>query len=300
MSLTVPSKAAGLPRRLRRAVTVATMSAVIIALPACSHVSGGRQADPAPSGSDCTVDKLPLKNHDRLTVGTDHPAYPPWFDDDNPNNGKGFESRVAYEVAHRLGFKKNQVNWVKSSFNQTIGPGEKMFDIALGQVSITKKRRNNVDLSQPYYSGPQAVITTEGDKISGIDSLAELRGAKLGAQADSTSYSAITTTVKPKVSPAKFDNAKKAIKALEKRRIDGLVVDLPTATEMTSGQVKDGLMVGKLPPAGDDRDSFGIVLDHGSKLTPCVNQVLKKMGSDGTLERLQDRSLPTAKATELT
>lgn len=272
----------------------------MLAASACSHVSGGRQADPAPSGSDCTVDKLPLKNDDHLTVGTDQPAYPPWFHDDNPNDGKGFEAGVAYEIAHRLGFKKSQVDWVKSSFNQTIGPGEKMFDIALGQISITKKRRENVDLSEPYYSGPQAVITTEGNKISGVDSLADLRGAKLGAQADSTSYSAITDTVKPKATPSKFDNAKQATKALEKRRIDGLVVDLPTATEMTSGQVEDGLMVGKLPASGDEQDSFGVVLDHGSKLTPCVNQTVKKMGSDGTLEKLQDRWLPTPKAPELT
>ncbi len=277
----------------------AAVTALIAAVSACSGVSGGPQAHPAPSGKNCTVDKLPLKNRGRLTVGTDQPAYPPWFKDNNPNNGKGFESGVIYQVAHRLGFDKGQVDWVKSSFNHTIGSGEKAFDIAVGQVSITKHRRHNVDLSRPYYTGPQAVITTEGDKISGIDSLTELRGAKLGAQRDSTSYSAITTMVQPHVPPAAFDSNKKAAEALQKRHIDGLVTDLPTAIQMTSGQVADGLLVGKFPPAKGQRDSFGLVLDRGSKLTPCVNQVLQKMGSDGTLESLQQRWLPTSDVPQL-
>ncbi len=288
-----------MPRRLARTVLIAAVIVAIAALSACSSVSGGPQSHPAPSGKDCTVDNLPLKNHHRLTVGTDHPVYPPWFDDNNPNNGKGFESAVVYGVAHRLGFDKSQVDWIKSSFHQTIGPGEKAFDLAVGQVSITKHRRHNVDLSRPYYTGPQAVITTEGDKISGIDSLAELRGAKLGAQRNSTSYSAITTRVKPKVSPKAFDTNKQAAEALQQRHIDGLVTDLPTAIHMTSGQVGDGLLVGKFPPAKGQRDSFGLVLDHGSKLTPCVNQVLKKMGSDGTLEKLQQRWLPASDAPQL-
>lgn len=286
--------------KLRAALAGVVATTVVAGLAACSQDnSGGRQAQPAPSGADCKAAKLPLKNRDRFTVATDQPAYAPWFRDDNPNNGKGFESAVAYRVAHQLGFDKNQVDWVKSDFNDTIGPGEKTFDIAIGQVSISKQRRHNVDLSRPYYTGPQAVITTEGNKISGINSLDELRGAKLGAQRDSTSYSEIKTSVQPKVSPKAFDSNKAATKALEKRRIDGLVADLPTAIEMTSGQVSDGLLVGKLPPASDKRDSLGLVLDHGSKLTPCINQTLKKMGSDGTLEQLQQRWLPTSKAKQL-
>lgn len=294
------SSTTGSPGRTLRRALAAGVAAVLTGVPACSNVSPGPQADPAPSGKDCTVDKLPLKNRDRLTIGTDEPVYPPWFSNDNPNNGKGFESAVAYQVADRLGFDKYQVDWVTSDFNQLISPGEKAFDIAIDQVSITKQRRHDLDVSRAYYTGPQAVITTEGNKISNVNSRAGLREAELGAQRDSTSYSAITTMVKPKTSPKKFDSNKQAAKELKKHHIDGLVTDLPTAIEMTtSKQVPDGLIVGKLPPLKEKRDSFGFVLDHGSKLTPCVNQTLKKMGSDGTLEHLQQRWLPTSSAAQL-
>ena len=39
-----------------------------------------------------------------LTIGTDDPAYGPWFDSNTPSNGKGYESAVAYAVAKQLGY----------------------------------------------------------------------------------------------------------------------------------------------------------------------------------------------------
>jgi polar amino acid transport system substrate-binding protein len=262
---------------------------VVVALSACSHVDGGVQASPAPSGADCTVSKLPLKNAGRFTVATDEPAYPPWFIDDNPNNGKGFESAVVYAVAKDLGFSNDQVDWVQEKFNAAIAPGEKAFDIDIDQVTITAQRRQNVDLSAPYFDTSQAVITLEGGKLAGITTLAELRGAKLGAQADSTSLAAINDLVKPEVPAAVLDSGEDGVKALESKKIDGLVVDLPTAYEMTSGQVDGGILVGRLPEASGKLEQFGMVLTQGSKLTPCINQTINKLRDDGTLANIEGK-----------
>ena len=60
---------------------------------------------------------LPLRNKGKLTVHTDQPAYPPFFIDNDPANGKGFESGVVYAVADKLGFKKEDVDWGYTSFN---------------------------------------------------------------------------------------------------------------------------------------------------------------------------------------
>jgi polar amino acid transport system substrate-binding protein len=237
------------------------------------------------------VAKLPLKNPGRFTVGTDQPAYPPWFSDDNPNNGKGYESAVAYAIAKQLGFAADTVDWVQVPFNSAIAPGEKSFDIDINQISITPQRRQNVDLSVPYYTTSQAVITLEGSKLAGVTTIDELRGAKLGAQADSTSLSAITEQIKPQVPAAALDTNTAAVKALSERRIDGLVVDLPTAIQLTSGQVDGGLMVGRLPSPGSRPETFGVVLDHGSKLTPCIDQTINGLQDDGTLAVLEGRWL---------
>ncbi|QDP98203.1 amino acid ABC transporter substrate-binding protein [Microlunatus elymi] len=279
-------------RRRRVRGLVAGLSGVVLTvLTACSHTDGGLQASPAPSGADCTVAKLPLKNPGRFTVATDEPAYAPWFADDNPNNGKGYESAVLFAVAARLGFKAEDVDWLQVPFNSAIAPGEKSFDVDIDQVTITAQRQQNVDLSAPYYDTSQAVIALEGSKLAGISTLAELRGAKLGAQADSTSLAAINDQVKPEVPAAVLDTNEDGVKALQDKRIDGLVVDLPTAVQMISGQVDGGLMVGRLPDPDGQPEQFGMVLDHGSKLTGCINQSINKLRDDGTLAKLEGKWL---------
>ncbi|HEY9290211.1 MAG TPA: ABC transporter substrate-binding protein [Microlunatus sp.] len=279
------------PRRRPRAVLAGLAGLLLMSATACSHTDGGLQASPAPSGADCTVAKLPLKNPGRFTVATDEPAYEPWFDDDNPNNGKGFESAVTFAVARQLGFSAEQVDWVQVPFNAAIAPGEKTFDVDIDQVTITDQRRQNVDLSAPYYSTSQAVIALEGSKLAGITTVAELRGAKLGAQADSTSLAAINEEVKPEVPTAVLDTNEAGVKDLQEKRIDGLVVDLPTAIQMTSGQVDGGLLVGRLTPADGKLEEFGMVLDRGSKLTGCVNQSINKLRDNGTLAKLEGKWL---------
>ena len=50
-------------------------------------------------------------------VNTDKPAYDPYFSNNDPTNGKGFESAVAYAIADKLGFTKDQVKWTVVPFN---------------------------------------------------------------------------------------------------------------------------------------------------------------------------------------
>ena len=69
-----------------------------------------------------------------LTVGTDSPAYDPWFRNNDPSNGKGYESAVAYAVAKQLGFDPSSVTWVKEPFNKSYAPGAKNFDFDINQI----------------------------------------------------------------------------------------------------------------------------------------------------------------------
>jgi hypothetical protein len=97
-----------------------------------------------------------------LTIGTDSPAYPPWFADDDPSNGEGFESAVAYAVALELGYSAEDVTWTTVAFNSAIQPGPKDFDFDVNQFSITEERARAVDFSSPYYDVRQAVVALAG------------------------------------------------------------------------------------------------------------------------------------------
>ncbi|MBG0566244.1 ABC transporter substrate-binding protein [Actinoplanes aureus] len=282
-------------------VALGGVALLFAAVTACSPVEEDTTAGaPASASSDtCTPSSLATKTPGKLTIGTDNPAYEPWFSENTPSNGKGFEAAVAYQVADRLGFQTANVTWTQVTFNNAIAPGPKAFDIDINQFSITEERKAAVDFSSPYYLVRQTVITTKGSKIAGAKSVAELKNAKLGAQVGTTSYQAVTDLIKPATEPSVFNNNDDAKKALENGTVDGIVVDLPTAFYMTAAELDNGVIVGQLPQVGVP-EQFGIVLDKGSPLTGCVSRAVDQLRQDGTLAVLEKTWLAdTAGAPEL-
>jgi polar amino acid transport system substrate-binding protein len=264
-------------------------AAILAALTACAPADEGTPSasgSPSASEDNCPQGALTTKTSGKLTIGTDNPAYEPWFSDNKPANGKGFESAVAYQVANRLGYPQANVVWTSVPFNNAIAPGPKAYDLDVNQFSITDERKQAVDFSSPYYLVRQTVITIKGSKIAGATSIAALRGAKLGAQVGTTSYQAITDLIKPTGKPSVFNNNDDAKKALQNRTIDGLVVDLPTAFYMTGAELTGGVIVGQLPQIGVP-EQFGIVLDKDSPLTGCVSKAVDQLRQDGTLAVLE-------------
>ena len=282
--------------RRRRAVRplLATILSLAALATACSPAdeTAGTTSSPTTSTSDaCAKDALQVKTAGKLTIGTDKPAYEPWFVDDDPANGKGFESAVAYAVAEQLGFAKTDVTWVPVKFDAAIQPGPKDFDFDINQFSITPEREKVVDFSSPYYDVAQTVITTGTSKAAGATTLADLKGLKLGAQVGTTSLTAINEVIKPTTKPAVFNSNDDAKIALENGQIDALVVDLPTAFFITAAELDDGKIIGQLPPSSGDQEQFGLLLDKGSALTSCVSLAVDALRTDGTLHALEEEWL---------
>jgi len=239
----------------------------------------------------CAPDQLTLTNPGQLTIGTDSPAYEPWFVDNDPTNGKGYESAVAYAVAEQLGFTSDQVGWVTVPFNTSYKPGDKTFDFDINQISITPQRAEVVDFSDGYYSAAQAVIALKGDDIAGATSLADLADYKLGAQTGTTSLTAIRDTIQPGEEPAVFEDTNAAKQALLNDQVDGIVADLPTAFYITAAEIKNSVIVGQFQPVSGEQEQFGMLFEKGNPLVACVNEALAAMTADGTLDQLQQQWL---------
>jgi polar amino acid transport system substrate-binding protein len=245
------------------------------------------------SAAGCTKGSLPTRAAGRLTVGTDKPAYEPWFVDDEPSNGKGFESAVAYAVAEQLGFGRADVDWRTVSFNQAIAPGAKPFDFDINQVSITPERQKNLDFSSGYYDVAQSVVTVKGSKADGATTVSDLKGLKIGAQVGTTSYTVAKETIAPKQQVSVFNTNDDAKAALQNGLVDAVVVDLPTGLFLAAADLDGGKLVGQLPSSGTP-EQFGLVLDKGSALTACLSRAVDALRADGTLGRLQQQWLTTA------
>ena len=252
--------------------------------------SGSPTSTATESPDDCARENLQTYEEGALTIGTDQPAYEPWFVDDDPSNGQGFESAVAYAVAEELGFTADEVTWTPVKFEAAIAPGPKNFDFDINQFSITEERKESVDFSSPYYDVTQAVISKKGSRADGATSLAELSDLKIGAQVGTTSFDAIQSSIQPSADPAVFNSNDDAKVALDNDQVDAIVVDLPTAFFMTAVEIDKGIIVGQLPP-GDAPEQFGLVLDKGSPLTLCVSAAVESLRSDGTLDGLEQEWL---------
>jgi polar amino acid transport system substrate-binding protein len=183
-----------------RRLLLALMLTVPFAVAACGEKEEPetpQQPAATQSADACAKDQLALKQEGKLTIATDKPAFPPYFEDDDPTNGKGFESAVAYAIAEKLGFRKNEVEWTVVPFNSSYAPGPKEFDFDVNQISITPQRARRVDFSEPYYTAPQAVVAPKDSPVAGATSLAALQEAVIGVQIGTTSLDAVSARIKP-------------------------------------------------------------------------------------------------------
>jgi polar amino acid transport system substrate-binding protein len=276
---------------MRRILIAATVLAVGTGLAACSSSSSGT-ASAASSGtvascSPAGIQKL-LYSKGVLTVATDNPVYTPWFVNNKPGNGQGYESAVAYAIARQLGFKPSQVTWVTEPFTSSYAPGPKKFDFDINEVSYTAQRAQAVTFSNSYYPVQQAIVALKGTPIVTHHTPAELKTYLYGDQVGTTGLTYITNHIQPTSQPRVFDTLSEVSAALEAHRIDALVTDTPTAQYMASAQLKGAVLVGQFPTTGEH---YGLLFHLGNPLVTCVNHAIAALQSNGTLAALQKKYL---------
>lgn len=289
------------PSMLRRSAVVPALASLPLLLGAVACAPADEEptaSDPgASAGAEEEVDPATCVTDDMLleagtlTVGTDSPAYEPWFADNDPTNGEGYESAVAYAVAERLGFSEDEVSWVRVPFNTSYAPGAKDFDFDINQISIDAKRAEAVDFSQGYYQAAQAVVALEGTAGAEAESLADLADLRLGAQTGTTSLTAIRDIIDPEVEPAVFEDTNSAKQALANDQVDAVLADLPTAFYISAVEIPGSTLVGQFQPETGEQEEFGMLFEKGSPLVTCVDAALAAMEADGELADIEQEWL---------
>jgi polar amino acid transport system substrate-binding protein len=282
---------------------VAALAVAAALLTACAPADDDTEAgtdstpstssSPSASADACAKESLQTTTPGRLTIATDKPVFEPWFVDDKPESGEGFEGAVAKAVATELGFDPSEVTWTRVPFNNVFKPTPKDWDFDINEFSITERRKQALDFSSPYYDVSQAVVTVKGTKADGAKSLADLKGLSIGAQVGTTSFQSIKDVIAPDKAPRVYNSNKDVVTALNNGQIDALVTDLPTAFFMSAVQLKKGVIVGQLPASGTP-EQFGLVLEKDSPLTVCVSKAVDALRDAGTLDQLKDKWLAQA------
>jgi polar amino acid transport system substrate-binding protein len=250
--------------------------------------AGGETADAAA----CTPSSMETHKESVLTVATDKPAYPPYFEDDEPENGEGFESAVAYAIGKQLGYPKSKIEWTVEPFDSSYAPGPKNFDFDVNEISITPTREKAVDFSAPYYSANQAVVALEDSEAAKAKSLADLKDTKIGVQINTTSLSAVDEEIDPSSKPEVFNSSGDVVTALKNGQVEAVVVDLPTALYLTAAQVENATIVGQFGKA--EGEEWGALLAKESSLTQCISGAIEALEKSGELEKITQRWMSQA------
>jgi len=283
------------------ALALAALALTAAACSSTSSQSSSTTAKPAPTFPVTTTTaatgdlaacqqtvKSEVLNKGTLTVATDNPVYTPWFVDNTPSNGQGYESAVAYDVAALLGFGHNDVKWVTEAFSSSYAPGPKKFDFDINEISVTPDRENVVTFSKSYYDTTQSIVALKGSPITKAHSPSDLKTYLYGDQIGTTGLAYINTNIQPTKSPRVYNTLDQAVSALETHQVDAIVVDTPDGQYMATSQVKNGTQVGQFPSTGEH---FGLLFQKANPLVTCVNVALDKMRSDGTLSALSTKYL---------
>ncbi|HET7245791.1 MAG TPA: ABC transporter substrate-binding protein [Streptosporangiaceae bacterium] len=279
-------------RRIIVAAAATTLIGSVVA--ACGSTSSSSTASggssTAASASSCTNASIQNQLYTKgvLTVATDNPVYTPWFVKNKPSNGQGYESAVAYAIAHQLGFSNSQVVWVTEPFSSSYAPGPKKFDFDINEISYTPQRAQAVTFSNSYYDVQQAIVALKGSPIVTHHTSADLKKYLYGDQVGTTGLTYITNNIQPTQQPKVFDTLSEVSAALEAHRIDALITDTPTAQFMASAQLKHAVLVAQFPSVGEH---YGLLFHLDNPLVNCVNKAIATLKANGTLRQLQQKYL---------
>lgn len=262
---------------------------LLIALVALPLFATGTVEEPAASEDDTsalerTPDDPRLYEPGKLTVATGEPAFPPWMLNDDPASGEGFENGLVYALAEELGFDREDVVWVRQTFDQGIAPGAKPYDFNIQQYSVTEARREFVDFSIVYYQPEKALVALPESDFSNAETFADLQDARWGAMIGSTDLDYVENRIGVS-DVAVYDDQAAVFQALLAEQIDATVISLPTALFATAVQVPEAEIAAILPPDTNDL-GHGLVFEKGNPIVPWINDGLEAIIADGVVAEL--------------
>ena len=265
-----------------------------------SSAASGTSSSASATAASCSNSAIQSQLYAKgmLTVATDKPVYPPWFVNNKPTNGQGYESAVAYAVAAQLGFKPSQVTWAYEPFDSSYAPGPKKFDFDINEISYSTQRAQAVTFSDSYYDVQQALVALKSSPVVTKHSPADLKTYVYGDQVGTTSLQFINSQIQPTHTPKVFETLNDVKQALQTKQIAALVTDTPTAQFISSSEIPGSVMVAQFPSTGEH---YGLLFAKGNPLVTCVNKALATLKSNGTLAQLTTKylklytSVPTIK-----
>lgn len=227
-----------------------------------------------------------------LTVATERPAIWPWFIDNRPANGRGYESALVYAIATSLGVARRDVHWVQQPYATATTPGTKSFDFDADEIAEPVSPTTAVTYSSAYYNLHTALVARPDSRIAAHHDAAALRTYRYGALAGSAELRYLQRSLHPRPAPQSFPSVSSLLAALQTGTVDAIALDTASALSLVHTPAHASgaslTIVGQLPGVSGH---YALVFQHRDPLAACVDQSLALLRGNGTLAALQRRWL---------
>jgi polar amino acid transport system substrate-binding protein len=269
--------------RILRGSALALVLALVLAACAGEATTPPQATGTAPA-EECAPP--PVKQSGVFTVAAEFPYYEPFLIGAQANP-TGFEGEMINAIAQKLGL--GEVKWVNIAFDQLYAPGPKQWDVGVSEITITQEREEAVDFSEPYFDANQGLLVRADSPYANATSTDDIRDAKFGAEQGTTGLAFIEEQIKPTQPVSQFDTTDAAAAALKVGTIDIQVIDVPIAIG-----IRDQSEDVELKVIGQfiTQEQYGLAMEEGSPLKPCVDRAIQELKDDGTLSGLQDKYFP--------
>ena len=211
-----------------------------------------------------------------LVVGTSA-DYEPFEYIDAEGNYTGFDIELMEEIGARMGV---EIEWQDIAFDGLIGSLQSdKIDAIIAAMSATPERDEQVDFTDPYFIGADAIIVAEGSGIV-INKNEDMAGHKVGVQSGTIQEEWIDENIDADLS--RYERAEQVIMDLRSGRIDVAALDFYVAqTFIDQGGVELAL---KTEFAGEHMAIA--VKDGNSELQQELDTIIDELQSEGFVDEL--------------
>jgi polar amino acid transport system substrate-binding protein len=260
-------------RNSRATVAAASVAVLALTLTAC-----GDESEPATGGA---TEDISLVKSGKLTVCT-HLPYKP-FQYKEGTEVVGFDVDLLDLLAKDLGVEQEVVNIEWSQVTSGAGFAAKKCDMGMGAMTITEERQKAINITDPYMDATQVLLVK---KDSGYKTLADLKGKKVGVQADTTGKDYADEQAKTNgFSVVVFNDLALQTANVKSGRVDAAINDNGVLYDFVKAN-QDTEVVAEF----DTGEQYGFAArkndPSGDKLVAKFNDLLAKAKSDGTYNEI--------------
>ena len=265
----------------RSFLAAAAVSVAALAMTACGGSASSAASSVASSASSeaasASAAGLTTVEAGKLTMAT-NATFPPYEMTTDAGTIEGIDVDTAKAIAEKLGLELQVDDMEFDAALLSVQQGKA--DIVMAGVTVTDERKAVMDFSDSYATGIQSIIVPNDSDIASPD---DLSGKKIGTQRGTTGYIYCSDDF-GEDSVVAYDNGLTAVQALNNGQVDAVVIDNAPAKEYVAAN--PGL---KVLDTSYTEEDYAIGMAKGSPLEDAINNALKELKEDGTLQSIVDK-----------